>query len=669
MKICLIGKYPPIQGGVSMHNYWIARGLAQKGHKVFVVTNANEVEATFRIQLSEADKEVGGDYAPAFPASSGFVQVHSTEPPDRSEIYYIPMNNPTVTRLATIATDLIRKEGCDAIFSYYLEPYGLAAYLASLWTDVPFVFKHAGSDLYRLACVKELQTAYLEVLYKANLLISAGSSRQQLLAYGVAAERINSEISFGLPTEYFHPGIPPIGMRELLNRSFSADGGDSGSPRSNIQFDESIPALGIYGKLGKYKGSFDLLHAMAGLFRENFKFNLVALSNGWRKPEFQQLAAGLGIDEYVHLLPFQPHWRIPEFIRSATAAAFLERDFPIAAHGPTIPTEVIACGKCLILSEEIARKQKYRRRIRNYKNLIVVSDPKDHGELARAIRFALENPQRADEIGQTGFRELGTDRDAHHNYIKNVESLLSAVANEKCVSRKKVDLADIDSKAKKNLTEVAPHLFPMSFALLSNRQRMKIDGMLADLGDIGNGTSATEQAAIISKAILSVSEGMKPETALLLRERCRYEVLVHSWRGRKSLDLPPTNHPTTNHPTPLLIGQIESFRPSVLGDLQIAEFDCDIEKAALSADSQESLGGGALVTILFHAAITPVRINSSTKELIELILKNSMTVGNIFNSLIERHHIQDEGEQVRLKESCLATLESLYWAGVIMFLA
>lgn len=81
MNICFLTKYPPIQGGVSMHCYWAARGLAEQGHRVFVVTNADEVEETFRIRIPEADRVEGGAYAPAFPDTGGRVTVTSTQPP------------------------------------------------------------------------------------------------------------------------------------------------------------------------------------------------------------------------------------------------------------------------------------------------------------------------------------------------------------------------------------------------------------------------------------------------------------------------------------------------------------------------------------------------------------------------------------------------------------
>src|SRR5579862_3413321 len=77
MKLCLIGKYPPIEGGVSTLTYWMARGLAQRGHDVHVVTNADEVEATFRMTL-EADDEPLLELTSE--SSGGRVRVYQPEP-------------------------------------------------------------------------------------------------------------------------------------------------------------------------------------------------------------------------------------------------------------------------------------------------------------------------------------------------------------------------------------------------------------------------------------------------------------------------------------------------------------------------------------------------------------------------------------------------------------
>ena len=51
MRICIIGKFPPIQGGVSMRTYWTAHGLAARGHEVHVITNAKEALPPFRMHM------------------------------------------------------------------------------------------------------------------------------------------------------------------------------------------------------------------------------------------------------------------------------------------------------------------------------------------------------------------------------------------------------------------------------------------------------------------------------------------------------------------------------------------------------------------------------------------------------------------------------------------
>jgi len=80
LRICIIGKYPPIQGGVSMRTYWTAHGLAARGHEVHVVTNAKEASPPFRMHMRPAD----WDRCDAC-YGAGSVTVHWTDPVDRSQ--------------------------------------------------------------------------------------------------------------------------------------------------------------------------------------------------------------------------------------------------------------------------------------------------------------------------------------------------------------------------------------------------------------------------------------------------------------------------------------------------------------------------------------------------------------------------------------------------------
>src|SRR6185437_12919278 len=82
VRICVVGKFPPIQGGVSTRTYWTAHGLAALGHEVHVVTNAKEAEAPFRMLMRPTDwARCGGAYG------RGSVTVHWTDPADWSQYH------------------------------------------------------------------------------------------------------------------------------------------------------------------------------------------------------------------------------------------------------------------------------------------------------------------------------------------------------------------------------------------------------------------------------------------------------------------------------------------------------------------------------------------------------------------------------------------------------
>src|SRR5437660_5118294 len=107
MRICLVGKYPPIEGGVSAQAFWAARGLAERGHEVFVVTNATEVEPEFRVQLEPDDFSF---LTPEFP-NGGAVRLCQPEPSSR-RMTHIPMSNPFVSKLAGMAARVVEGFGC-----------------------------------------------------------------------------------------------------------------------------------------------------------------------------------------------------------------------------------------------------------------------------------------------------------------------------------------------------------------------------------------------------------------------------------------------------------------------------------------------------------------------------------------------------------------------------
>lgn len=406
LTICLIGKYFPIQGGVSKDNVWLSYHLAKAGFHVHVVTNAEEVEPQYRSLPWSSPPSLP-------PGCSGSITVHATQHKERR--HYIPYANPFVSKLASIATEVVRTYHCDLIYSYYLEPYAVAASLVSRWTGVPYGIRHAGSDVGTLLQSSELQTTYQEVLRGADYIAATPSTFRSFLHMGIPLERLYFPVGSCLPSDIFTPGVPPLDMDAFLTwvqENLPTSGYYDVFRRFlGKTFDPNIPTIGIYGKAGTVKGTFDLVQALALLQKQKAPFQFLALNQG-SEATLAAFASSIeehNLSEVTWLLPFIPHWSVPQFIRSCLAICFLERDFPIPIHTPLIPQEVFACGTCQILSHEIAQKQTYHTHLEHGRNVYLV-DPHDHKELAAVLNTIVSHPETSRQIGRQGYDDIGQVR-------------------------------------------------------------------------------------------------------------------------------------------------------------------------------------------------------------------------------------------------------------------
>src|SRR5581483_10264301 len=118
---------------------------------------------------------------------------------------YLPMASPFVSKLASIAAGLHAMKPFDVIFSHYLEPYGVAGYLAAQMTGVPHVVRMAGSDSGRLWRHPQLEPLYDHVLRSAQTVIASGVVAQRAVARGVNPGRIAPAEAFPVPEEIFTP--------------------------------------------------------------------------------------------------------------------------------------------------------------------------------------------------------------------------------------------------------------------------------------------------------------------------------------------------------------------------------------------------------------------------------------------------------------------------------
>ncbi len=429
MRLCFVTKYPPIQGGTCATTYWLAYGLAERGHQVFVVTNSAEVEDDYRLRLSEDDRAW---LQPVFEASGGFVKVFQAERFHRAKMQHIPCANPYVSKLAATATQVVRSYDCELIFAFYYEPYAVAGYLASRWTGRPLAIRHAGSDLDRLMKAPGLATTYKEILKAADGVLTWINLAHRFLGMGVAPSKIYMGMAGGMRKEVFRPEAPPLDLRQLVAEVGWSAIAEAGGAAPEL--DPSRPTIGIYGKVGEPKGSFDLVESLSLLREEGCDFNFVALTQGRELSRLKDLVRRRAVADRTWILPFIAHWRIPGFIRACTAVCFLERGFPIKIHTPKVASEILACGTCLVLSGEIAAKQGYREELVDQKNVLLVADPRDHAELACALRFVLENPERARDIGRSG-HSLIPEKDRHAGFIDLSEALFRRILGEASPTR------------------------------------------------------------------------------------------------------------------------------------------------------------------------------------------------------------------------------------------
>ena len=661
MNVCFITKYPPIQGGVSTQCYWAARGLAERGHVVRVVTNANEVEDVFRIDITQEDLAIDGPYQPRFTASGGRVEVDSTERPDRSKIYYIPLGNPSVSRLASRALKAVDEAGCKVIFSQYLEPYGLVASIVGAWTGTPFVFKHAGSDLYRLMSVPDLQPCYREVLRRANRIITGGPAQKVVRSHGVVGTQIASGLGFGLPKIAFHPTAAPADLDRMLALARHRWADAQGALAQLVApLQPGLPVLGLYGKLGEQKGSFDLLRAARLLIDDGFPFHLFVLGRGWQEAEFGRKVNELGLAHYVRMHPFIPHWRIPGFIRACDAVAFLERDFAIQAHTPTIPSEVLSCGVCLIVSAEVLRKQMFRALARQRENAIVVADPRDHGELARAVRYALEDRDRARVIGLAGCA-LTEDLPDVTTYVDGLERVLQSVAGEPARAPGRPD-DSAERGERLEPAEVVERFYPYTAALLGTARLQAARGALSGSMIGSEPIEPREFAVAVGERLLESLDAFGLDH---VRSMCRYEMLMHEWAAEREQPKEPSGgQPAFDEQA------LSSARFCLRGDFAIEAFEYDVEELAqvtvrgepLPTDARAGFRVEDDLLVLFRRGSYPQKISKATAALLAELRDRSLSATELRASLIAALGVRP----LDLASADLADiLQGLFWEGVI----
>lgn len=325
MRILMVVKYPPIQGGVSIQNYWLAQTFAELGHGVIVLTNANEVEDEYCIQLDREDRIKLTGFR-----KTGSIRVVSTE--FNGSEFHVPNSKLFGSKLLSLGLEVVEEFRPDFIYAHYVEPYGVVAMNLSAMTGIPYTIKHAGSDLGKLSLLPQLKTLHEQVYRRAILVATQGKHHPYFNKIGVEANRLTVLGFKPWPADVFMPTDPPPydGIYQLL----------------------------IYGKTGRSKGTDQLLDALSKYGSERPAIKVAAYWGGKHFLKYKDKILSLGLVErkLLELHPYVPHWKIAEAIRQSHAVLYLENDFKISIHGPGIPFEILGSGRSLVTTEEIASK-------------------------------------------------------------------------------------------------------------------------------------------------------------------------------------------------------------------------------------------------------------------------------------------------------------------------
>jgi len=399
VKICMLTKYPPIEGGVSSAAYWLARALGARGHEVHVVTNALEVEDCYRERIDAGDPRW----------NPPGVYVHSTLPGYEANPMHIPYSPAFCERLAGLALRVAREYAIDVVDCWYLMPYAAAGHLVAALTGVPLVVRHAGSDVGRLARVSELGELFRCLLGAATIVVSSAAARDALQALDVPSEHVRLLPQAVADPAVFNPAAAPLDAARLP------------FPRPGP------PIIMHAGKIPHYwqsKGLGELLVALARMAGagEDFRFLLVA--DGPRLEQVGEMArAALG--ERFGRLPFVPPWDMPGLLRWAHCMVLPERGFEVSGHYSQTAMEALLTGTCAVLGQEL-RQHPAHAFLEPGREVLTV-DPLDVLALAAALTDVLRRPERARDVAAAGRRAIMAQVD-YDSFISDNERIYGEAA-------------------------------------------------------------------------------------------------------------------------------------------------------------------------------------------------------------------------------------------------
>ena len=406
MKIVFCGKWPPIQGGVCRESYEFALSALQDGAQVTVVTNADSVEQNFRMNFfSEEDdrRQKLVQYGDKFK-----LRTVSNYP----KTAYIPGAIPYLSLLLGGLHEEVRKNRPDVIVGSYFEPYGVAAAIVGKAHGIPVFVRHAGSDIGRLANCEELHSTYSEVLGDGATILTVDSSRTKQILKDLKIR--DEHLHFLDPQPYQLDDYHLDGMMDI-NAALRASENwfrglhiekwviDQVCELNRKVFEKKDPVIGIFGKAGESKGTFDLAEGLRRQALKGTEFTFLPMCSG-QPQALQRLYELILSSTQLSARIWRDNQPLPDSaLAHATspvralhgdvedAVAFLENRFSVDIHSPAVPWQIIDQSALLLLSGEQYATIKTAAQLVDGKNTAVIGDPRNPDDVDTGLDASLSN--------------------------------------------------------------------------------------------------------------------------------------------------------------------------------------------------------------------------------------------------------------------------------------
>lgn len=287
MRVCIVSKFPPIQGGIASRTYWRVRQLLDAGHDIAVVTNSAVVETQYCVRGCEAHLQ-------RLVKDQG-LQLHEV---GSGVPWHIPVSQTYLELLVSELLVVLGSGNWDFIESGYLVPYGIAGHFASLITGVPHVVRHGGSDIAKFLDSPLYDTLLNEVLRSAKTVVTDSDHKERVSSTGARVE-------LGPAYEPYHSIWSPAAART-----------SSGPPT----------AYAYIGKINFHWRRKGLHHIVDWFSKQDpNEASLRFVAQGIGCSDFCQWA----LEKYgmnIELEPFVPPWEVPMLLQDIDAVFCLDLD-------------------------------------------------------------------------------------------------------------------------------------------------------------------------------------------------------------------------------------------------------------------------------------------------------------------------------------------------------